>query len=180
MTADVPPRGSRLALELLKPNLVPVSRAVVRQLKTTVPRYKDVDAIAMEKNVGMILKGLVRLIEKGDIATLKNITAEIVQLRTTSGFGVDELITAGFCFLPVLRRLYTEYADDIGRGLDAYEHVESMALPMFGFVASHASDLDEITDPRASAWQALAFPASIESLEEDEVTQPRSRPRRRS
>lgn len=175
MGAIVLTAAARNAHELLSLNKEPLSAAIVRQLKSTVPRYADVDAHAMGQNVTAILKGVERLLEKGDLATLKRIISELVQLRAASGFGVDELITAGFCFLPVLRRFFTEHARDIGTGLDAYEHLESMVLPMFGFVASHAQDLEEVTDPAGAAWQAIAFPATIESLEEDEVTQPRRR-----
>jgi hypothetical protein len=170
-----PPPGARTAVALLRPNTGPLSAAVVRQLKRTVPRYREVDSHAMQRNVGAVLKAVEQLLAKGNIETLRSTISELVALRSATGFGVDELITAGFCFLPVLRRFFTEHARDVGAGLDAYEYLESMVLPMFGFVASHAANIEEVTNPGSSAWQAVDFPASIESLEEDEVTQPNQR-----
>jgi len=170
--------AARTALELLRLNREPLARAIVRQLKSTVARYANVDGEAMGHNVHRLLGGIELVVENGDLKTLQRVTSEMISLRTTSGFGVDELVTAGVCFLPVLRRFLVNNARDIGAGLDAYEHLESVTLPMFGWIASHASNLDEVTDPLATSWEAVAFPASIEELEEDEVTQPQSRPAR--
>ena len=170
--------AARTALELLRLNKKPLAGAIVRQLKSTIERYGSVDAEAMSRNVLRLLDGIEVVLDKGDLKTLQRVTSDTVALRASSGFGVDELVTAGVCFLPVMRRFFVDHSRDIGTGLDAYEHLESLVLPMFGWIASHASDIDQVTDPKGSAWQAIAFPASIESIEEDEVTQPHSRPRR--
>jgi hypothetical protein len=163
------------AADMLEPNRKVLSRAIVRQLKRTVPRYEDVDDGAMQGNISTILRGLERLLRKGDMRTLKGIVESISSLRRTSGFGIDELLTAGLCFLPVLRRFFVEHEEDIGRGLDSYEAVEALVLPVFGHLASHFAELDDKTDP-GEAWAAISFPLSVESIDEDEVTAPQRRP----
>jgi hypothetical protein len=164
------------AARMLKPRQADLARAVARQLQRTVPRYKDVEPVAMEKNITAILIALDPLLKRGSEATLRAVVNDVAQLRSAGGFGVDELVMAGLCFLPVLRRyLVSMHADPI-EGLEAYEAVEAVTLPLIGHVAAYLQDASEATDP--GAWSDISFPLFIEELEDDEVTVKNLRPAR--
>ncbi len=168
------------AARLLNGREPQIAAAVARQLKRTVPRYADVERQAMERNISAILKGLQRLLAKGDERTLRRIVDDVAQLRSATGFGVDEVIVAGLCFLPVLRRFLVENDSDIEAGLAAFEALEAVALPMFGHIAMYYRDLADLTDPGLAEvkWSAISFPLSIESVEDDEDTLRTKRPAR--
>lgn len=166
------------AARLLRGREPQVAAAVARQLRRTVPRYEDVERQALERSLMAVLKGLQRLVESGDERTLKRIVDDAAQLRSATGFGVDEFVMAGLCFLPVVRRFMIENDVSIEQGLLAFEAVESVALPMFGHIAMYYRDLADLTDPgkAASKWSAISFPLSIEAVEDDEDTVRTKRP----
>lgn len=158
------------AARLLADRHPQLAAAITRQLKRTVPRYQAVERHAMERNILAILKGLQRLLEKGDERTLRSIVDDIAQLRSATGFGVDEFVMAGFCFLPVIRRFLVASDESMEQGLLAFEAVEAVALPMFGHVAMYFQDLEDLTDPGLAAveWSAISFPLSIEAVDDDD------------
>lgn len=164
--------AAQRAARLLSGRHPQIAAAVARQLKRTVPRYQDVERQALEKNVLSILRGLDHLLAKGDETTLRRIVDDVAQLRAATGFGVDEIVMAGLCFLPVLRRFLIHQEEDVMRGLAAYEAVEAVALPLFGHVAMYFRDLADLTDPGLAElqWSAISFPLAIEDVDDDEDT----------
>lgn len=164
--------ATQRAARLLAGRHPQIAAAVARQLKRTVPRYQDVERQALERNILGILKGLDRLLSRGDEATLRRTVDDIAQLRAATGFGVDELVMAGLCFLPVLRRFLILQDEDMARGLETYEAVEAVALPFFGHLAMYFRDLADLTDPGIAElqWSAISFPLSIEAVDDDEDT----------
>ncbi len=178
MTVETP---AARAARLLKPRQGDLARAVARQLQRTVPRYKNVERVAMEKNITAILMALEPLLKRGSEATLRSVVNDVAQLRSAGGFGVDELVMAGLCFLPVLRRYLVSMHADPLEGLECYEAVEAVTLPLIGHVAAYLQDASEATDPGAfqPLWSEMPFPLAIEELdEEDEVTAKNLRPAR--
>lgn len=169
--------ATQRAARLLSGRHPQIAAAVARQLKRTVPRYQDVERHALERNILGILKGLDRLLVKGDEATLRRIVDDIAQLRAATGFGVDEIVMAGLCFLPVLRRFLIARDEDMARGLETYEALEAVALPFFGHVAMYFRDLADLTDPGLAElkWSAISFPLSIEAVDDDEEDTIRTR-----
>lgn len=175
MTVETP---ALRAARFLKPRHAEIARAVTRQLKRTVPRYEEVDRTAMERNSLAILKGLQRLLEQGDVRTLKRVVDDVSQLRSSAGFSVDELVMAGLCFLPVLRRYLVSVHQDPLEGLVAYEAVEAVTLPLIGHVAAYLQEVAELTDPGGfqPVWSDISFPLSIEALDDDEEVTAKNRP----
>lgn len=169
--------ATQRAARLLSGRHPQIAAAVARQLKRTVPRYQDVERQALERNILGILKGLDRLLAKGDEATLRRIVDDIAQLRAATGFGVDEMVMAGLCFLPVLRRFLIAQDEDMTRGLESYEALEAVALPFFGHLAMYYRDLADLTDPGLAElqWSAISFPLSIEAVDEDDEDTIRTR-----
>lgn len=149
-----------------------IAAAVARQLQRTVPRYQNVNRQALERNILAILRGLDRLLAKGDEGTLRRTLDDIAELRATTGFGVDEIVMAGLCFLPVLRRYLVHQDEDMRRGLESYEAVEAIALPFFGHIAMYFQNLGDLSDPFVAEmeWSALTFPLAIEDVDDDEDT----------
>jgi hypothetical protein len=157
-----------------------LARAIARQLARNVPRYKEVASEAVEHNVLTLLSGLQKLLERGTEDSLRRVVEDIAQLRSATGFQVDEIVTAGLCFLPVLRRYLVRADSSLEAGLEAYEALESLAIPMFGYGAAAMTEEDhfEATDPSfTSPWSDISFPMSIEDVEDEEVTDPGRRRR---
>lgn len=61
------------------------------------------------------------------------------------GFRIDDWVLAGLAFLPVLRRFIIENSKHVEEGIDDYEAIEAIALPLLGRAASIF--LDAAEDP---------------------------------
>lgn len=166
----------QLAARLLKPHHERIAQAVARQIRRTVPRYEQVEPVALERNLKTVLGGIQRLLEKGDAATLLRVVEDVAQLRSSTGFQASEFLVAGMCFLPVVRRFLIGSASTPGEGLAAYEAVESISLPLFGQLVDLFLDAEEETTAPTglrlpTTREGFLLPLTIESvLEEDEVT----------
>lgn len=139
-----------LAARLLAPNHNRIAKAVTRQIQRTVPSYQRIDAFALERNTRTILSGLQKLLEGADAQSLQAVLGNVVQLRHSAGFRVSDLLLAGMCFQPVVRRYLVAQAASPAEGLAAYEAVEEIGLPLFGFLLDsflESEDEDEVTPP---------------------------------
>jgi hypothetical protein len=134
---------------LIQSHQVRLARAVVRQIHLLVPKYRLVDAQAMEKNVLAQLQGVVVILERGDERKLLSVVEPLVQIRSMSGFDISEFLLAYLCFLPVTRRFFMERLP-LGEALASYEVVENLALPLLGrFMALfHAAAAENAQPPR--------------------------------
>lgn len=168
----------KLAARLLKPHHDRIAQAVARQIRRTVPRYEQVEPIALERNLKTVLRGVQRLLEQGDGATLLRVLEDVAQLRSSTGFQVSELLLAAMCFNPVVRRFLVGSAPTVGEGLAAWEAVESVTLPLFGQLVDLFLDSeDEVTPPFGhrlppTTSDGFLLPLTIESVLEDEEITP--------
>ena len=166
-----------LAARLLQPHRDAIARAVARQIRRTVPRYEQVDLVALERNTRTVLGGVQRLLEGGDSATLLRVVEDVAQLRTTTGFQASEFLVASMCFMPVVRRFLVQHAPSPMEGLLAWDSVEAIALPLFGQVVDvflDSEDDDEVTVPSGrpvpNAQDFGLVPFTIETVYEEDST----------
>jgi hypothetical protein len=121
-------------LELLQANRSRIAYAVSRQIQTLVPKYRDLDTVALAHNLETVLKGFESLLQNNKPDNLFGAVSMIADVRRVSGFGIRDMTVAGLCFLPVIRRFMIRESGTIERGLERYELVEAVALPLFGQV----------------------------------------------
>jgi hypothetical protein len=180
--------STQLAAQLIRSHHLRISQAIARQLQRTVPRYRQVDASVLERNIATIMGGVQQLLEHGSEERLLRIVADVAQLRQMSGFKLPEFLVASLCFLPVIRRFLIERSGDLQEGLARYEAVEAIALPLMGRVATIFMDAAEDTQPNSETAFLLAgekgrpraavpMPFEIEAVTGDEQVELR-RPRR--
>ncbi len=120
---------------LIQSHRVRIARALVRQIRTLSPRYATVDPDALEQSLQRILSVVAHFLQTGDDASLRNITNHTAQLRQALGFRVDDFMSAGLAFLPVMRRFLLEHARSIEEGLADYETFEAVAIPLLAELA---------------------------------------------
>ena len=120
---------------LIQSRRVRIARALVRQIRTLSPRYATVDPDALEQSLQRILSVVAHFLQTGDDASLRNITNHTAQLRQALGFRVDDFMSAGLAFLPVMRRFLLEHARSIEEGLADYETFEAVAIPLLAELA---------------------------------------------
>ncbi|MBI5494439.1 MAG: hypothetical protein HY904_05385 [Deltaproteobacteria bacterium] len=118
-----------LAAQLLKSHQVRISRALARQIQQMVPRYREVDAGLLEKNILTLMDGMHALLERGDDRKLMGVVEYVVQIRSIGGFQTGEFMLACLCFLPVMRRFLADKLP-MAQAVAAYEAVENAALPL--------------------------------------------------
>ncbi len=142
-------------VELLGSHKVRIARALVRQMTTLSPRYAGLEQKALEENLIRLLTLTARFLETGDDSSLRNHTAYTAQLRQALGFRVGDFMLATFSFMPVLRRFLVESAPDLKSGLENYEALEAVAIPLMANAAAlfneaaddGLDDDDDITVP---------------------------------
>jgi hypothetical protein len=130
---------------LLKANRSRIAFAVARQIQNLVPKYRELDTVALAHNLETILKGFENLLVKNEGEHLFGAVAMIADVRRVSGFGIHDMTVAGLCFLPVMRRFLIRESVNIEVGLERYESVEAVALPLFGKIVPLFLNIPEDT-----------------------------------
>ena len=148
---------------LIGSHRVRIARALVRQIRHLSPRYATVDPDALEQSLQRILGVVSHFLQTGDDSSLRNLTNHTAQLRQALGFRVDEFMSAGLAFLPVMRRFLLEHARTIQQGLLDYEYFEAVAIPLL-------SELARMFRVAAAA-NAEMF-SSFDDDEDDDITLP--------
>jgi hypothetical protein len=120
---------------LIGSHRVRIARALVRQIRTLSPRYGTIDSAALEQSLLRILSVVSHFLQTGDDGSLRNLTTHTAQLRQALGFSVDDFMSAGLAFLPVMRRFLLEHARTIETGLADYEAFEAVAIPLIAELA---------------------------------------------
>ncbi len=120
---------------LIGSHRVRIARALVRQIRTLSPRYGTIDSAALEQSLLRILSVVSHFLQTGDDASLRNLTTHTAQLRHALGFRVDDFMSAGLAFLPVMRRFLLEHARTVEAGLADYEAFEAVAIPLIAELA---------------------------------------------
>ncbi len=123
-------------VDLLQSHRIRISRAWARQVRSVVPRYREIDQIALERNLANLLAGLERLLRTGKERALLDAVAGVTQMRLAAGFVVPDLLVATVCFLSVARRFLIEKSASAVEGLDDFEALEAICLPLMGKVAT--------------------------------------------
>lgn len=129
-----PSPHARAGARLMKQHHRRIAQAVVRQQQRMVPRYRQLDATAVERNVATVLAGLQRLLESGEDALLKDLVTEMARLRQLGGVTLPEFLVAALCVLPVLRRFFLERSATLEEGLAIFDRVEAILLPVAGTI----------------------------------------------
>ncbi len=165
-------------LDLLGSHKVRIARALVRQTRALSLRYAGLDQNALEASLLRLLTMFARFVETGDDANLREYTRHTAQLRLALGFKVDDFLLAALAWLPVLRRFLFEHAESPQQGLEDYEAIEAILIPLlaesaavFGDASDELDDDDE-TAPNGkrisiSRGAAFAIERVIGSAEEE-------------
>jgi hypothetical protein len=123
---------TQLAARLIAQHGPLLSRAVARQIRQVVPRYRLVDDTALERNIGTLMRGIQRLLDTDDDSGLISLVKDTAQMRTMAGFDGADMVMAGMCFLTVIRRALLERVQPLQEALRTYDAVEAVAIPFFG------------------------------------------------
>jgi len=123
------------AADLLHQHQERISRSAARHIRALVPRYRDLDATALERNMRTLVRGMEHLLRRGDETRLVTVVEDIVELRATSGFHMNETLMAGMCLMPVLRRFFVQAVPDTRTALAYYDVVEELGLPVIAALA---------------------------------------------
>ncbi|MCP4503015.1 MAG: hypothetical protein GY822_24015 [Deltaproteobacteria bacterium] len=119
----------KAAAKLLQRHNLRIATAAAKHVRRLVPRYRDVDSTAMEFNMRTLLGGFEHLLAKDDDSKLMQFVDDIVKIRATAGFQMNEILMAGLALLPVLRHFYLRACPDPLTALSYYDEVEAQALP---------------------------------------------------
>lgn len=159
---------ARLA-QILGEHQSAIAAAVTRQIRRSVPRYREVDREAMEHEVELLLAGLLHLAKGGDARQLKRMVADVLTLRRVIGFSEADLLVASLCFLPVMRRFLIRHAPHTREGLLTYDEFEALVFRLMPFMLEvlRGSPSLPTEDPRAQnddeAFSEFFIEAVLES-----------------
>lgn len=166
---------TQVAARLIKGHKVRLARAIARQIQQIVPRYREMDSTALERNLGTLLSATETFLENGDDRQLIDLTRNVMELRAVSGFALGDFVMATACWLPVLRRFILERSASVDEGLRVYESVEAVALPLMGRIADLYQQIgNEVPEDPAEAFERFFraagkfVPASIERVQGDD------------
>lgn len=134
-----------------------LAKVTVRQIKHVVPRYRDMDDLPLERNISLLLRGVVQLLEKSDERWLVSVVRDVAQLRALGGFTTSDFLMAGLCFLPVIRSLLVRKVAPAEEALRLYDEVEAVAIPFLGritamFESVALPSMAEADDDQVAAW----------------------------
>ena len=110
---------------LITSHRVRIARALVRQIRALSSRYATIDPQALEMSLQRLLVAIARFLETGDDKSLRVATMNTAQLRQALGFRVDDFMSAGLSFLPVMRRFLVEQAPSVQAGPSLQWHSAS-------------------------------------------------------
>lgn len=122
-------------VELLRSHRIRIARAWARQVRAVVPRYRDVEDVALEKNLGNLVAAFERVLSGGSERTLLQSATGVAQMRLAAGFAIPDLVVATVCFLSVIRRFLVDKAPTVEQGLDDFEAVEALCLPLLSKIS---------------------------------------------
>lgn len=157
------------SVALLEQHRTLVAHAIARQIMHTVPKYRHVDEVQLAANVDAVLEGVLCLLVRRDVASVTRVIDLLVALHNSRGFAPADYVVAVLCGLPVLRRFYFHYASSRALGVELYEQVESIVLPLYGHLVMRLSggfDEPEATDTDVTA------PLDRDDLDPEEAALP--------
>jgi len=142
------------AVELLQQHHTLVSQAIARQITCTVPRYRIIDEVQLATNVSAVVEGVICLLYRRDSKSVSRVIDLLVALHTQRGFAPADYVVAVLCALPVLRRFFFHFSPSREVGIELYEQVEAILLPLYGHLVMRLSagfEEDEDTDTAVTA-----------------------------
>jgi hypothetical protein len=156
------------AIELMESYKDGLAAAIARQIKATVPRYKETDPPDIEKNLAALLGAMPPLIRGGHSSELEAVVNNVASMRASGGFNVGEFTVAALCFLPVLRKFFRDKASTAEAAAEMYDVVEAVALPFAGQIVSIFADSQPVAAGGIDVKRFLSFldsPVGIATVE---------------
>jgi len=153
-----------------------VAHAIALQIAHTVPKYRQLDVARVAANVDAVMEGVMCLLVRSNPVRVTRVMDLLVALHEKRGFAPADFIVAVLCALPVLRRFFVHYAETREQGMELYEAVEAILIPLYGHLVMRLSDgfeeestESDVTAPMASRQQDPeldALPFEIVSVEQ--------------
>ncbi|MFH1807589.1 MAG: hypothetical protein ABIJ09_02500 [Pseudomonadota bacterium] len=137
------PYHARRASTLIGAYLKPLAKATAQQVREMVPRYNQVDQVALVRNIELILDATRGVLEQGDERRLMSVLTTIMDLRQAAGFTIRDFVVASLAGFPVARRFFIARSPDAVEGLRLFEAFECVMLPITGRIADTFSRLNE-------------------------------------
>lgn len=159
----------KLAVALLQNHQQKVAQSVARQMLRTIPRYEQMGEDVLYRSINQLVKSLTEYLDTGDSQPLKKLCADMIGLRRLGGFSSAELLMAGMCFFPVLRRFFIRKAERSRIGLELYDEVEKKLFPVFVSLATQMEHQSR-TDGDDDGFSSLTV-SGLSDLEIEEVSQ---------
>lgn len=123
-------------VSLLASHRIRIARAWARQARAVVPRYRDVEDTALERNLANLVGAFEKVLAGGEERQLLQAAGGVAQMRLAAGFAVPDLLVATVCFLSVMRRFLVDRAPTVEEGLDDFEAIEAVCLPLLNKVST--------------------------------------------
>lgn len=121
----------QMAVALLQNHHKKVAQSVARQMLRTIPRYQFLGEDVLYRSTDQLVVALIEYLETGNPTSLRKMSEDMMELRRIGGFASAELLMAGMCFFPVLRRFFIRKAERSRIGLELYDEVEKKLFPVF-------------------------------------------------
>lgn len=140
------------AVALLQNHQQKVAQSVARQMLRTIPRYEEMGEEMLYRSTNQLVAALTKYLDTGNAEPLQKLCVDMIALRRIGGFSSSELLMAGMCFFPVLRRFFIRRAERSRIGLELYDEVEKKLFPVFVNMAMYmeqetrSSSQDELRD----------------------------------
>lgn len=118
------------ALALLKRHREEIARTIARQVVLVGPSYGNVDERVRAQSILAIIDLFAAVLGGANKDRLLALVRDLVVLRHAGGVTAADFLAGAHVYMPVVRWVFVEEAEDPLTGLWAFEEVEAVALPL--------------------------------------------------
>lgn len=132
-----------------------ISKTMAGQIQQVIPKYHDIDPDALAGSLATLVRAMAVVVEEDDSDRFLDIACDIAEMRLAGGFVIGDMVGAGVCFLPVLRRFFMERCRNTNEALGAYSIVEELAMPLVVRFANAFAEMEKIKIPVGASKDML-------------------------
>lgn len=137
-----------LAIRLLSENRARIARGIRRLGSRLEPKFDSIPAEASEASIAGFLRDLEHFLKTNDAEPLASTVRATVRLRRHVGFTPSDFAVFSHAYLPVIRRVFIQAAEQPLPALRAFDDVENVVLPVLARLLADFA-LAGLIDPEA-------------------------------
>lgn len=132
-----------------------IATAIRVQTSLLAPAFTKIDDEARKATILHVIDALEKVLDGKAKSSLMRLVLDMAQLRKMTGMHESEMVVGILCYLPIIRRVFRAREPDLEKATNAFDALESWALPLIAEVIRSLmpdddalSEADTISDGR--------------------------------